>query len=299
MEQSGPTPPPVTANTTRMTQPRARWIGILGSLLLLLAGIAAGGWAMQTWLQWRERPALPGQLATASGSAGAPASNGAAQAQALVEPAPTTASVPGDIAARVAMLESRVTAMTAASDSMTGNAMRAEGVLLALAARRALDRGISLGPLENQLRLRFGGAQPNAVNTLIEAARRPVTLDRLQTGLDQLAPQLIGRAPEASLWSDVRREAGDLFTVRRAQTPSPRAAARVDRARRLLEIGSVDRASREIAALPAASLAANWLAEAEQYHDARRALDLIETAAILAPPDAANVLTPPAAPPRR
>src|SRR3546814_2500577 len=61
------------------------------------------------------------------------------------------------------------------------------------AVRRALDRGLSLGYLDAQLRLRFGDDQPNAVKTIIDTSRDPVTLERLRTELDAMAPQLVGR----------------------------------------------------------------------------------------------------------
>src|SRR3546814_17595658 len=77
--------------------------------------------------------------------------------------------------------------------SASGNATRAEGLLIAFAARRALDRGLSLGYLEAQLLLRFGDDQPNAVKTIIDTARDPNTLEHLRIELDALAPQTVGR----------------------------------------------------------------------------------------------------------
>src|SRR3546814_16914803 len=76
--------------------------------------------------------------------------------------------------------------------SASGNATRAEGLLIAFAARRALDRGLSLGYLEAQLRLRFGDDQPTAVKTIIDTARAPITLDQLRRELHALAPQPFG-----------------------------------------------------------------------------------------------------------
>src|SRR3546814_21057224 len=66
-------------------------------------------------------------------------------------------------------------------------------LLIAFAARRALDRGLSLGYLEAQLRLRFGDDQPNAVKTIINTARDPITPEKLRSELDEMAPQLVGR----------------------------------------------------------------------------------------------------------
>src|SRR3546814_10782570 len=98
--------------------------------------------------------------------------------------------------------------------------------LIAFAARRALDRGLSLGYLEAQLRLRFGDDQPNAVKTIIDTARDPITLEQLRSELDAMAPQLVGRNSQSggSLWTGIRRELGELFIFRPAGTQSPRAS---------------------------------------------------------------------------
>ena len=196
------------------------------------------------------------------------------------------------LAARVAELEQRLSRITLQAESASGNASRAEGLLVAFAVRRALDRGLSLGYLDAQLRLRFGDDQPNAVKTIIDTSRDPVTLERLRTELDAMAPQLVGRDGDGdgSLWTGLRRELGELFVVRAAGTKSPRASERLDRARRYLSAGQADQAIAEIEAMPGADVAGEWLMDARRYHEARRALDLIETAAILEPRD-----SPPAA----
>ncbi len=165
-------------------------------------------------------------------------------------------------------------------------ASRAEGLLVAFAVRRALDRGLPLGYLEAQLRLRFGDDQPNAVKTIIDTSRDPVTLEQLRAELDALAPELVGRSDGGgSFWTGLRREVSELFVVRPAGTQSLRASERLDRARRYLAGGQVDKAIEEVQAMPGAAEAKDWLIAARRYHEARRALDLIETAAILEPRD--------------
>ena len=152
--------------------------------------------------------------------------------------------------------------------------------------RRALDRGLPLGYLEAQLRLRFGDDQPNAVKTIIDTSRDPVTLEQLRAELDALAPELVGRSDGGgSFWTGLRREVSELFVVRPAGTQSLRASERLDRARRYLAGGQVDKAIEEVQAMPGAAEAKDWLIAARRYHEARRALDLIETAAILEPRD--------------
>src|SRR3546814_289458 len=95
------------------------------------------------------------------------------------------------IKTRVSELEDRMSRIKVQAQAASGNAARAEGLLIAFAARRALDTGGPLGYIEGQLRLRFGRAQPRAVATIINAAREPATLQDLQAGLVEIE---IGRA---------------------------------------------------------------------------------------------------------
>ena len=60
-------------------------------------------------------------------------------------------------------------------------------------------------------------------------------------------------------------------------------ARRLDRARLFLESGRTDSAIAEVRNLPGAESAEGWLRDAERYAAAQRALDLIETAAVLEP----------------
>lgn len=256
----------------------------IAALLLLLIGVVGGGWAMNRFLAGGAEPktkvidtAAPGGMVAGAGEA--PAAVG-------TTPQPLVA-LPVDgstLPARVAELEQRLSRITLEAASASGNASRAEGLLVAFAVRRALDRGLSLGYLDAQLRLRFGDDQPNAVKTIIETSRDPITLEQLRAELDAIAPELVGRSgDDASLWTGIRRELGELFVVRAAGSQSPRATERLDRARRYLAGGMADRAIAEVEAMPGAAAANEWLIDARRYHEARRALDLIETAAILEP----------------
>jgi hypothetical protein len=259
----------------------------IAALLLLLIGIAGGGWAVNRWLTTTDSAPAANVIAP-------PAVRDMADPVRIADAVPKNAPLvvaPVDganaLAARVAELEQRLSRITLEAESASGNASRSEGLLVAFAVRRALDRGLSLGYLDAQLRLRFGDDQPNAVKTIIETSRDPVTLEQLRAELDTLAPQLVGRGGDdsGSLWTGFRRELSELFVVRAAGTQSPRASERLDRARRYLGAGQADLAIAEVEALPGAAAANDWLIDARRYHEARRALDLIETAAILEPRD--------------
>lgn len=261
----------------------------IGAVLLLILGVVGGGWAMSRWLAREKPPVTVVSDEPAVGGALAAIGQAEVAAGGQVAAAPAVDGA-GGLAARVAELEQRLSRINLQAESASGNASRAEGLLVAFAVRRALDRGLSLGYLEAQLRLRFGDDQPNAVKTIIETSREPVTLEQLRAELDAIAPELVGRSGDkGSLWTGLRRELGELFVVRPAGTQSPRATERLERARRYLAGGMVDQAITEVEAMPGAAEAGDWLIDARRYHEARRALDLIETAAILEPRDGAAV----------
>ncbi len=209
----------------------------------------------------------------------------------------TVAVDPGTAAAlgqRVGDIEARIDRVAERANAAGDNAARAEGLLIAFAARRAIDRGLGLGYIEGQLRQRFGGSQPQAVATVIAASRDPVTLEELQLGLDDLAPTLASGTGDGGWWPAVRAEFASLVVVRKVGTPSPVPSERLRLARRLLEGGQVEKALVEVARLPGRAKAQNWMAAARRYIQTRRALDVIETAAILTP--SAPVTPPPLLP---
>ena len=184
---------------------------------------------------------------------------------------------------RVAAIESRVDQIDARAADASSDADRAEGLLVAFAARRALDRGQPLGFLEAMLRERFGARDAASVAQIIAAAQRPVTLAQLQDGLETIRPQLVEHAPNESLWQSFRHELTTLFVVRKADQPSTIPADRLSRAGHALEQGQVDKAAAEVARMPGAARATDWLAQARRYVLARNALDRIETDALLTP----------------
>lgn len=205
--------------------------------------------------------------------------------------APSLAAAPGPNAdalaradaldTRMAALEQRLDMVDVHADAASGNAARAEALLIAFAARRALDRGAPLGFLEDQLRLRFGEAQPNAVTTVIDAARSPVTLDQLLAGLDTLAPSLTQTPATDGAWARIKRELSSLIVIRHDSAPSPAPVLRLGRARTLLEAGKTEDAIVEVQHLPGAAGASGWMTAARNFDSARRALDLLETTALL------------------
>ncbi len=195
----------------------------------------------------------------------------------------------GAMDTRIAALEQRLSQLDLRAAAASDNAARAEGLLIAFAARRALDRGVPLGYLEDHLRLRFADALPNAVRTVIDASRQPVTLDQLDGELNQLANSLSQVKANGGLWDKVKFEVSSLFVVRHDSAPDPSPASQIDRARIYLAAGKIEAAVADVQRLPGAAdanrlgngLAKTWVTSARRYVAARRALDLIETTALL------------------
>ena len=248
-------------------------------VLALLGAVALGGggglWGANRlgWISFTTKPVVAEKLAAPS-VAPIPAPNAAG-----FESAQTAMGV------RMAELEQRMTKLNLDAEAASGNAARAEGLLIASAARRSVERGAPLGYLEDQLKLRFGNAQPNAVATLAEISRSPVTLDALEQGLSALEPSLIDMPRDANVVTRVRDELSNLFVIRRASAPSPAPEKRYERAKVFLETGRAQAAIDEVQRMPGHDAAQAWLALAQRYVRAQRALDLIETAAILEPRD--------------
>ncbi len=256
---------------TRSGQRRwAGWLLVVG--IAFVAGMLSMGWILTRWdtaapyLSWM-RPPPPGAATPA-------------QPNGLLAPTETT---PATVDHRVDNLENRIEHIAQRANAAAGNADRAEGLLVAFAARRAVDRGLELGYIESLLRDRFGRTQPQAVATILGAARDPVTLDELRADLDTLSPDLSGAATNASWWDTMRRELASAIVVRRAELPRATPDDRLTRARHDLATDHVDRALAEVARLPARDRAAQWMSKARRYIAAHNALDLIETSALLMP----------------
>jgi hypothetical protein len=283
----------VPIEPTRVRGPRTG-VFLVIIALAFVAGAVLTGYLMKT-VPWLRGASTTEQAAAAKRTQAAAASFNPAQplnasgetTNPALDPA-ALASREATLAGQLTALEARTAAVTSDAGAAAMQAGRAEGLLVAVAAGRALDRGVGLGYLEEQLRNRFGTTQPRAVAAVTDAARQPVTLEDLRQGLDAIAPDLATVSSDGWLAS-LRRELGGLVVLRQAGTPSPRPADRLARARRLLDSGQVEAARAEIARLPGAGDAGNWMTAAERYINTRRALDVIESAALIGQPSRPTV----------
>jgi hypothetical protein len=247
-------------------------------LLLLIAGAALATWGLARWEVGARffgiAPSPPLQIVR----------------QPPPPPAATIVAEPlaAADAARISSIESRLGAIESQAQAAAGSAGRADAMLVAFAARRAIDRGVALGYLEPLLVQRFGAAHQGAVATIVTASRDPVRLDSLVTEYEALGPALRGGGPEEGWWDAFRREMGTIVSIHRSDTPSPQPQARFDRALARLKAGEVDAALAETMRLPGAANADKWIVRARSYIAVHRSLDEIESAALLGSPSLTN-----------
>jgi hypothetical protein len=267
---------------------RSVWSWLALPLIAFLLGLAAMGWLLSRW----EQGAVFLGIADAPAEIAEQQPLDPAAAPQPAQPQEAVVGLPGDqprfvidpeTQQRVSRLEQRLTELDSASRAAVGNADRAEGLLVAFAARRALDRGVALGYIEHLLRQRFGQNQPQAVGLVITAARQPVTLQELQRELEDVGPRLAASGADRSWWEGLKREMGSLITIRREGTQSTIPSERLRRARAHMAGGEVNLALVEILRMPGREQARTWVEKARRYVAARSALDAIETAALLDP----------------
>lgn len=253
------------------------WGGrILLGLALVLLGAIAAAWGLARSEQAARL------FGVASAPAPVPVEPGSAQPpQQLLPPQPASepAGQAGEV--RIDALEERVSEVEDAARQVEGSAGRADALLVAFAARRAIDRGVALGYLEPLLLDRFGRDYARATNVIISSSRAPVRLSDLQSEFEALEPVLASPAPGGGVWTDLKREARNLITVRRSDRPSTRPGARYARALDRLRQGEVDKALAETMRLPSAAQAGPWIRKARRYVATQQALDEIESAALV------------------
>jgi hypothetical protein len=255
---------------------------LLVALALIVIGAGAAVWALA-----RYQPAARflGIAATAPRPTAVlqpPVSNPAAAATQAPPPAQ-----PAD-AARIATLEDRLARVENATQRAEGSAGRADALVVAFAARRAIDRGVALGYLENLLAERFGARHQTAVAMIVTAAHHPVRLQDLIDQYEALGPDLRRGGPQDNWWSNLKREFGSVIEVHRESRPAANSEARYKRALEHLTSGDVDQALAETMRLPGAARAGEWAARARRYILVHRALDEIESAALLGPANSAR-----------
>lgn len=260
-----------TIHRTRMSWSARLLIG----LVLLLAGAAAMTWALAHY------PPMARIMGIANS---APASVPVQAQSAAASPLAVTAnSAIGAVptGTQIAAIEARLARVESLSQHAAGSAGRADGLVIAFAARRAIDRGVALGYLENLLVQRFGAQHQAAVATVITAARKPLRLSELVAQYETLGPELRRGGPKENWWSSLSDELGSLVEIHSAERPSGDPDARYRRALQQLSLGNADLALAETMRMPGAVNAKEWIVQARRYVATQHALDEIESAALL------------------
>ena len=249
---------------------------LLIGLVLVLVGAAAAVWGLGHY-----RPAAR-FLGIVPGQATAPQTPKPVALSTSPEPqVASPAAPPAAESARLSDLESRLSRVENATQRAEGFAGRADALVVAFAARRAIDRGVTLGYLEPILVERFGAQHQQAVATIITASRQPVRVNDLVNEYETLGPELRRGGPDDSWWENFRREMGTLIEIHRSDRAASNPEARYQRALQRLSSGDVDDALAETMRLPGAGNVSDWVNKARRYVAAHRALDEVESAALL------------------
>ncbi|HET8749554.1 MAG TPA: hypothetical protein VFM42_02310 [Sphingomicrobium sp.] len=262
-------------NGTGTRKPMGWSTRLLIAVVLVIAGAAAATWALA-----RYQPA-------ARFLGVVPANPPPARVVFRPQPVPRPVTQPAAEAddRQIAELNNRVERVESATARAEGSAGRADALVVAFATRRAIDRGVALGYLENLLVSRFGARHRAAVSTIISGSRQPVRLDDLIAAYDDLGPDLRRSGPEESWWTSLKRELGSLVEIHSTERPAANPDARYTRAQQRLANGNVDQALAETMRLPGAARAGDWIGKARRYIAVHRALDEIESAALLPGPN--------------
>jgi len=269
--------PVVDSRPARRSSGRGLGVFLGGLVLAALAGGAWVGWHTG-WLH----AALP---LVDSRAPAAPAASPSATTAAIVAQSNliATDAALADATARLSALQQRLVELNQQAAAASDQATRAEALLVALATRRAVERGQPLGYLETPLRVRFGDSQPTAVDEIIAAAQKPVTIGGLTEEFALLEPRLVSGPANEGTWDWLSRQIGSMFVIRHDDTPSPAPESRLARARAALAGQRVDLAIAEVERMPGKDAATDWLAHARDWQNTQHALDQIESAALAIP----------------
>lgn len=189
---------------------------------------------------------------------------------------------------RVNNIDDRLSRIDVQNQQTSNDAIRTESMLVAFAARRAVDRGAPLGYLKNELRLKFGKTNPNDVAAIITAGELPVRLSVLQNQLETATEILMTPDSDATAWEKFKKEISELFVIREAGSQQLQPNRQLARIKTALADRDVQTAIAEMKQMPGASKAQKWIDLANRYVQVQNALDSIEKTAIAMPTNLAS-----------
>lgn len=214
--------------------------------------------------------------------------NGVSQSDQNTAQDPTNAVNDQLINERVNNIDDRLSRIDVQNQQTSNDAIRTESMLVAFAARRAVDRGAPLGYLKNELRLKFGKTNPNDVAAIITAGELPVRLSVLQNQLETATEILMTPDSDATAWEKFKKEISELFVIREAGSQQLQPNRQLARIKTALADRDVQTAIAEMKQMPGASKAQKWIDLANRYVQVQNALDSIEKTAIAMPTNLAS-----------
>lgn len=254
----------------------------LGGLALVVAGAAGATYLLSHSQGAAELVGIASEESSQATSPVQPLASPQEQGAVAAAASANDAAVEARVAVEeIDSLEDRMARIETRIRKAEGSAGRADGLLIAFAARRAIERGVALGYLEPLLVDRFGERYQREVAQVVTASRSPVMIEDLVRRYEELGPVLRRGAEDPGFWQNFKREVGSLVIVYSADQPNPRPKARYDRALVELRLGDVSAALSETMRLPGAESAQDWVADARRYVAVRGALDRLESAALL------------------
>jgi hypothetical protein len=162
------------------------------------------------------------------------------------------------------------------------SASQAEAMLLVANARRAIEAGKPLGDLGSRLQVSFGQGQPQALATIANGLKQPISNAALLAGFDAVAPQLL--LPAGTAWDRMQYEARTLFVLRSGNAKPSASQTRLNKVRQAIIAGDTAGAAKMVRAMPNAAAAADWLADANRAIAVYQALDTLNQSAASPPP---------------
>lgn len=308
-------------------QERAIWPWLVAALLLaLLLGMIAS-----PWFEREVRGQMPEALQSEQSGSRDPRVDDLLTRVARLEAQPSAGLVaapgsaaPGDMApitGRIAALEAQAAAfqfsdatVAARLEQLAADLQRTSGVaeagdrqvrdlFLVSVARRMVEAGRPLGPVQSALSARFSAQDAAAVDSLERWSAVPQTRATLAARLETMDEAVVVPDTEAAagFWDRLLARLSGLVTVRDGTVAGPVETDVLSAAREALDNGDVALAASRLQRAPPSAVRDQWLADARALVAAEAALNRLETMLLdVASADAsalASAIIPPAAPP--
>lgn len=246
------------------------WKGVTAiSFIVLVGGLILAGWIITRFDLWPAEESPPQQLAEQDNSDSPPPGEGK-----------DTDASSLQVAKKVEQLERRLDKIGDNANGVPAFSPSQGPVATALRARRLAESGKPLGFVEDQLGLHFGDSHPDAVGAIQAYARSPVPFADVSKDLVRRGDAMIGRGGDTPLWQQLQREFSGIFKIRKRGEPSSKPTRILQRAQEAIAGGDLEMAIVEIEQLQENDATRQWLVDARRFMKMKKALDIVENAAL-------------------